>query len=577
MLRMTRRAFVSSAGKAALIAPLLPACDDKDSPGDDTGSLPVSYTLTVGWITTTVSDPNMAETYTVKLRAYNGVVPGPMLTVSPSDTLIVTIENQLTPYDSSAWLGDHNVPHDLNTTNLHVHGLDVLPHLFDPVGTSDPMSSMIAIAPGESFTYTFPIPSDHPTGLFWYHPHHHGSTAVQAASGMAGLIVMRGDIDAVPEIAAAREVFLVISDLGLFPSDDPDEPDVWVYEPIQNAIWSTFDGAVVEYQRDGTKTPTTWRGGFTTGDYALRFYAANGVPFFRELHNSAAPTAPIGTQLTPMTIAMQPGEVIRLRVLNGTSDLAIPLALVGMDMHIIALDGVNFTAPRALTTADPGSWDGVVDYSSSATTLLLAPGNRGEMLLKAGDAGTYELVQIAHTGQQFLSAERKVIAVITVAGDALDMALPAALPEPGRVYPLITDGELVAENGVQFTGEFPPVVNWQVGIDLSLNDVLYEEHRIDTEVLVDTAEQWTLEAPDMSAHGGNGEGHPFHIHVNAFEVKSIDGRAQPDGTVMDTIWTGKAQTVVVWTRFKQHVGKTVYHCHILPHEDTGMMHNLLIR
>jgi len=57
-----------------------------------------------------------------------------------------------TPYETTAWNHDHNVPHALNTTNLHLHGMDVISHLFDPVGTSDPKASMIAFEPGFIFT-----------------------------------------------------------------------------------------------------------------------------------------------------------------------------------------------------------------------------------------------------------------------------------------------------------------------------------------------------------------------------------------------------------------------------------------
>ncbi len=74
----------------------------------------------------------------VRLRAYNGQVPGPMITVTPGRTLRIRVRNRLTPYDSSGWPGNHNVPHALDTTNLHVHGLNVMPHLFEPLGTSDP-------------------------------------------------------------------------------------------------------------------------------------------------------------------------------------------------------------------------------------------------------------------------------------------------------------------------------------------------------------------------------------------------------------------------------------------------------
>jgi FtsP/CotA-like multicopper oxidase with cupredoxin domain len=94
-----------------------------------------------------------------------------------------------------------------------------------------------------------------------------------------------------------------------------------------------------------------------------------------------------------------------------------------------------------------------------------------------------------------------------------------------------------------------------------------------------TAEAWALSAA-MHMHG-NAEGHPFHIHVNSFEVKEITNASgklpQPPGTIMDTLWVGVNQSALLWMRFDEFVGKTVYHCHILPHEDTGMMANLLIR
>ena len=57
------------------------------------------------------------------------------------------MKNDLPPYNSTAWNGDHNVPHMLGTTNLHLHGLEIMPHLFEPVGTSDPLAPMIAIGP----------------------------------------------------------------------------------------------------------------------------------------------------------------------------------------------------------------------------------------------------------------------------------------------------------------------------------------------------------------------------------------------------------------------------------------------
>lgn len=579
---MQRRHFLQGTG-ATLFAHSLLACKDEGiTPVDEVP--PNEITLTTDWLETTL------DGVTVRLRAYNGVVPGPILDLRAGETLLLTVDNQLTPYDSSDWDGDHNVPHHLSATNIHLHGMDVIPHLFDPFGTSNPQAPMLAIGPGEVYTYPFDIPADHPGGLYWYHPHHHGSTAVQAVSGMAGAVVVRGTIDEVPEIAAAREKFLVLSDIGLFESDD--EPGVWLYEPAQNVIWSTFPitqgdetGNVWTYD---TSAPANQRlvddnGGFTTGDYALRFYAANGVPFFREDHDNDTPTDPTPTQLTPHAISMRPGEVVRLRVLNACSDLCMPLVLDGLSMHLYALDGTNFTALRTLDTVDADSWDGTVDYNADTEVLVLAPANRAEMLLRSDTPGTYQLVQLAHSGQQFLDASRKVIAEITVEGEPMDMALPTSLPEPGRRYPLITADEIVATRDLHFMGAFPGVMNPEVGIDFSmaigkdgdpLVDSQYETTVINATVQVGTAEAWRLMSPTHA--DGNAEGHPFHIHVNPFEVKEIDGVAQPPGTYLDTCWIGKNQQVLVWMRFEEWAGKAVYHCHILPHEDTGMMHNLLI-
>ena len=575
-----RRAFLGGTGGLLFGSPLLSAC------GEGSGSATREITLTIDWLDTTLGGE------AVRLRAYNGSVPGPTLTVDPGDVLQIVIENRLTAYDSSEWSGDHNVPHALNTTNLHLHGMDVTPHLFDPLGTDDPGASMIAIGPGESFAYTFEIPADHPPGLYWYHSHHHGSTVVQAVSGMAGPIVVRGAIDEVPEIAAARDVLTVLSDIGLFPADNGD--DRWIYQPRQNAIWSTFPlmiggatGNVWTYDASAAegKRLLDLQGGYTTGDYRLRFYAVNGAPYYREDHNDGDdPTSPLGTALSPMTLSLRPGEVIRLRILNACSDLVMPLTIAGLDMHLIALDGTNFGAPRRLTTVEPTSWDGKVHYDAGATTLVLAPANRAEVLIRGGAPGTYELVQAGHTGQQFLAANRKVIAIMTVEGEAMDMSLPAVLPEPSRRYPLITAEQIVQERRLEFMGMFPAKNNLQLGIDFMLavgagtmNPVsaAYDEHVINTSVSVETAEAWTLSAPTHD--GGNEEGHPFHIHVNPFEVKAIDGVPQPPGTYMDTLWIGKQQTALAWLRFIEWTGKTVYHCHILPHEDSGMMHNLMIK
>ena len=177
---------------------------------------------------------------------------------------------------------------------------------------------------------------------------------------------------------------------------------------------------------------------------------------------------------------------------------------------------------------------------------------------------------------QFLRSVRRVIAEIEVAGDPIDppMAIPSTLPAPARHYPLIDPAEVKRRRNIVFSMAFPGVLNPIVGVDFMINNGVYDEHAIPQVIDVNSAEEWILSVPDD--HHGGSEGHPFHIHVNSFEVISIDGKVQPPGTIQDTIWVGASSEVVIRMKFRQWTGKSVFHCHILPHEDTGMMQNFLI-
>src|SRR5690606_13518743 len=108
--------------------------------------------------------------------------------------------------------------HDWSTTNLHTHGLHV-----SPVGNSD--NVFLSILPGEVQDYEIEIPDDHPGGLFWYHPHHHGGVCQQVRAGMAGALIVRGELDEVTEVAAATEQVMVLQAIEL---DD----DLHLMDPI---------------------------------------------------------------------------------------------------------------------------------------------------------------------------------------------------------------------------------------------------------------------------------------------------------------------------------------------------------
>lgn len=315
--------------------------------------------------------------------------------------------------------------------------------------------------------------------------------------------------------------------------------------------------------------------GFTTGDYMLRYFLLNGQPFFKEAHNpdKANAESPIPTQLPVTRIKMAPGEVVRFRMLNGNSDNMMPIQVEGHDMHLIALDGVNFGAPRTIPPQP-------VDPKNNQGQVLLAPANRAEFLIQAvSQPGIYRILQLAQN-QQFLISAQKTIAEIEVTGSAKPMALPTSLPLPRREYLLIQPSEIKNIRQFTFAGNFPAVMNPYVGLDFLINNMQYQENAVPTVVNLGDAEEWQIRV-EGTHHGGT-EGHPFHVHVNAFEVISVTNNMTkevvtlPPGTIQDVVWVAEHTTVTIRMRFKQWAGKAVFHCHILPHEDTGMMQNLLI-
>ena len=103
---------------------------------------------------------------------------------------------------------DPNEPHGPDITNLHTHGLHVSP--------KDPADNVfLELGPGDApHDFIFKIDEHHPCGTFWYHAHKHGSVAFQLASGMAGALIVEGDMDNVKEIHEAEDRLFVIQQIN---------------------------------------------------------------------------------------------------------------------------------------------------------------------------------------------------------------------------------------------------------------------------------------------------------------------------------------------------------------------------
>jgi FtsP/CotA-like multicopper oxidase with cupredoxin domain len=168
---------------------------------------------------------------------------------------------------------------------------------------------------------------------------------------------------------------------------------------------------------------------------------------------------------------------------------------------------------------------------------------------------------------EMMSTPQIEIARFEVSGAPKQMAIPDKLPVPSREYPLISDSEIVGRHTVTFTMTTGStrIID---GFEYLVDGELYREDTVDPKVKVGTAEEWKIV--------NNSDGiHPFHIHVNSFEVMGMP--SDPNyHRLHDTVWLPPFSTLTMRTRFKTWKGKSVYHCHVLPHEDSAMIKNFLI-
>ena len=191
----------------------------------------------------------------VNLRSYigarvdpNAPYVAPTIEVQPGDTVRVLLHNKLKADPSCIENGrDPDKPHCFNGTNLHSHGLWV-----SPTGNSD--NVLLSINPGVDFEYEYNIPPDHPAGTFWYHPHRHGSTALQVSSGMAGALIVRADRPPTPDANGDIDTLLKNRD------GTPLAERVLVLQQIQYACLDAAGNIKVqkEKDKDGKEQIVAW-------------------------------------------------------------------------------------------------------------------------------------------------------------------------------------------------------------------------------------------------------------------------------------------------------------------------------
>jgi FtsP/CotA-like multicopper oxidase with cupredoxin domain len=256
-------------------------------------------------------------------------------------------------------------------------------------------------------------------------------------------------------------------------------------------------------------------------------------------------------------IRMRPGEVQRWRILHAGYQDDIFMALDGHELHQIARDGIALSQmdqqvirPGADPAADPGA-------------ILLAPAQRVDVLVQAGAPGTYALQALPYF--QGYDAPTGPLATVVVEGEPLPMNLPATLP-PGPLDS-IGDEELTGSRQLTFSRHAPEVDaagHWREFAFL-VDDQLFDHDRVDQQVALGAVEEWTV--TNLDEHND----HVFHIHINPFQLTQVNGEPIAEPVWLDTVIVPHAGSVTFRTRFLDFTGKYVLHCHMMNHEELGMM------
>ena len=266
----------------------------------------------------------------------NGSIPGPVLRFQEGDLARIHVSNRM----------------DVETS-IHWHGILVPPGM-DGV----PYISFPPIAPGAAFTYEFPIRQ---SGTYWYHSH----TALQEQRGVYGSIVIEPPA---PPFQADRDYVILLSDWA---DEDPhrilralkrgSEGSEW-FAIEKGSAQSIFGAVRLGMLADYFKRELQRMPAMDIADVAYDRFLANGRPEIR--------------------LDAQPGETIRLRIIDGSSTTFFHLEFAGGPMQIIAADG-NDVEPV------------------ETERFLIGVAETYDVLLRIPEKGAYEFRATAHDGSGF--------------------------------------------------------------------------------------------------------------------------------------------------------------------------------
>jgi FtsP/CotA-like multicopper oxidase with cupredoxin domain len=455
---------------------------------------------------------------------------GPTLHVMPGDTLNVTVTNQVpapppgSPTEvvsnSSNQCGDATMT--ITSLNIHYHGTNTTPQCHGDQVIHTVINS------GETFKYSLQFPVNEPPGLYWYHPHIHGIAEAAVQGGASGAIIVGGIANFQPAVAGLPERVLVVRDQPVAGT------------PAPGGIIPSWD---------------------VTLNYVPISYVTSPTPGF-----------------TPSIIKMQTGGKEFWRVTNSSADTILDLQLlydnVAQPLKLVAIDGVPI-----------GSQDGTVPGQTlTQTDILIAPAGRAEFIVTAPSASVksavFQTLNI-DTGPDGDNDPTRPLAVI----QSSSVAPPLPITEspsgtvPGALFSNLATTTPTASRTLYFSEVLSDPsnpaspTNFFITVD-GATPTLFDPNNPPSIVTTQgSVEDWTIQ-------NRTGENHEFHLHQIHFLLMAVNGVPVPPSqqqyydTIQVPYWsgTGPYPSVTVRADFRgPDIGDFVYHCHILGHEDNGMM------
>jgi FtsP/CotA-like multicopper oxidase with cupredoxin domain len=383
-----------------------------------------------------------------------------------------------------------------------------------PNAPQDDVITMMAM-PGQSLHYVVNIPLNQPPGLYWYHTHPHGESYRQALDGMSGAIVIDGMERYAPEVRYMRERILVLRDKVIEKND-----------PATSVLMHRV------------QMPATGCG--TSTEEPERIFTVNRV-------------------VRPQ-IAIAPGERQFWRIVNASPDLYADLQVDTEQLEIVARDGMP------IAFHDPKHRSELADH------ILVPPAGRVEAIVTGPQPGAQASLRTLcfDTGPDGDPNPAMVLA------DMVDLAQPthvistAPVDTRAPIYKplspkLITRVEnSAADFVVTFTEDKK---------GFYINGKKYGAMDAPmTSVVIGTYRHWRVVNDTQEVH-------PFHIHQVHFFVYAQNGERLTRPEWLDTVNVPVKGSVDLMMDFTDPIirGISLFHCHLLSHEDKGMMAQILFK